>query len=339
MPAPTTKPLNRTLSAVQRAVMSTQGLRASPAKAYAAAALVAVAFLGLRLALDDVFEGTPFLLFVPAIALGTFLGGVGGGLATVAITAIGACYFFIPIEHTWQITANGAIQLAAYVIFGVIGAVMVGWLMRIAEHTADFEAHEQTLLRELQHRVKNHVQIVSSLLQIQARRADPTTQAALQEAGRRLATISTVYGSLYRSGHKIDFRAHLEELCHVASRTAPDTPVEFKVDAESVAWGMDLVMPLSLIAGELIANAIQHGCAGQAGIVEVTLKRENGQVQLTVSDTCARLPEGFDVEKTKGLGLQLVRTLTHQIQGKISATRDTTTRFVVEFPESPKDPH
>ena len=209
--------------------------------------------------------------------------------------------------------------------------------MQIAEHAADFEAHEQALLREVQHRVKNHVQIVSSLLQIQSRRADPATQAALQEAGGRLATISAVYGSLYRSGHEIDFKAHLEDICHVASRAAPNTQCEFIVHGERVSWDMDLVMPLSLITGELVANAIHHGCAGHAGRIEVTLVRDNGEVTLGVADSGARLPEGFDVEKTKGLGLPLVRTLCRQIDGKVSAKAGDMTRFIVEFPETPRD--
>lgn len=339
MPAPTTKSLTRTLSAVQRAVLATRSFRANPAKAYGAALLVAAVFIGLRMALNGLLDGAPFLLFVPAIIVATFAGGVGGGIAAAIATGVAAWYFLLPDAGTWNVTTGGYVQLITYLIFAAFGAVMVSWLMRIAEHTADFAAHEQTLLRELQHRVKNHVQIVSSLLQIQSRRADPTTQAALQEAGRRLATISTVYGSLYRSGHQIDFRTHLEELCHVASRTAPDTPCEFKVNAEPVAWGMDLVMPLSLIASELIANAIRHGCAGQPGVVEVTLHRENGHVTLAVADTGGRLPDDFDVEKTKGLGIQLVRTLTRQIQGRLSAVKGTQTRFMLDFPESPQDPH
>jgi two-component sensor histidine kinase len=103
---------------------------------------------------------------------------------------------------------------------------------------------------------------------------------------------------------------------------------------------MDLVMPLSLIACELIANAIKHGCANSTGgHVDVVLTRENGDISLTVSDSGARLADDFDVEKTKGLGLQLVRTLSRQIQGRLSATKDSKTRFVIEFPEAPKNPH
>lgn len=340
MPAVSKAPLSPILAGVQRAILGTRGLRASPLKSYAAALAVAAVFVGLRIGLREFLEGAPFLLLVPAIIFAAFLGGVGAGLAAVLATAIGAWYLFLPPVNSWALDAAGAVQLAIYALLGSLGAVMVGWLMSIAEHVADFEEHEKELLRELQHRVKNHVQIVSSLLQIQARRADPTTQAALNDAGRRLSTISTVYGSLYRSGHQIDFKTHLEELCHVASRAAPDTHYEFKVDAQPVSWGMDLVMPLSLIAGELIANAIKHGCANTSnGRVEVVLGRAHGDVTLTVSDSGASLPDDFDVEKTKGLGLQLVRTLSRQIQGKLSATKDSMTRFVIEFPETPKDPH
>lgn len=328
-----------TLGAVQRAVIKTRSFRASPWKGYATALAAVAVACAVRIALGEVLGAVPFLLFFPAIIVGTFLGGVGAGLFTVAASAVAGWYFFIPTYYAFDIEPSSALPVLIYLVVGSFGAMIVGWLIRIAEHVASFEEHEQQLLRELQHRVKNHVQIVSSLLQIQARRADAATQAALHEAGRRLATISTVYGSLYRSGHQIDFRAHLEELCHVANRAASDTQCEFKVEGERVDWGMDLVMPLSLIAGELIANAIRHGCANAPGVVHVMLKRDAGNVTLTVADSGAKLPDGFDVEKSKGLGLQLVRTLSRQIQGKLSATKDATTRFVLEFPETPKDPH
>ena len=338
MPSSTTKPLAPTLIAAQRAIMRTKAFRTNPAKGYAAALATVAVFFALRLLIGESLIAAPFLQFFPAIIIGTLLGGLGGGLLVVASSAVLAWYFFMPAEDPFDIGLAQLLTIGLFAVIGSAGAVIVNWLMQIAEHVADFEAHEQALLRELQHRVKNHVQIVSSLLQIQSRRADPITQAALQEAGRRLATISAVYGSLYRSGHEIDFKAHLEDICHVASRAAPDTQCEFKVQGERVSWDMDLVMPLSLITGELVANAIQHGCAGHAGCVEVSLIRAHGGVTLTVADTGARLPEGFDVEKTKGLGLQLVRTLCRQINGKISASAGQMTRFIVEFPETPQDP-
>lgn len=340
MPAPRKTPLPPILNAVQRAVLRTRDFRTTPWKGYPAAIATVLAFFGLRLLIGDALQAVPFLLFFPAIIIGTFLGGVGAGLAAVAASVLLSWYFFIPVYHSFEITGANALPIAIYTVLVAFGVFMVSWLMEIAVHVADFEEHEKELLRELQHRVKNHVQIVSSLLQIQARRADPTTQAALNDAGRRLSTISTVYGSLYRSGAQIDFKTHLEELCHVAMRAAPDTRCEFEVVAQPVSWGMDLVMPLSLIAGELIANAIRHGCSNSAnGHIEVVLERANGDVRLTVSDSGARLPDDFDVEKTKGLGLQLVRTLSRQVQGKLSATKYSMTRFVIEFPEAPKDPH
>ena len=313
MPSSTTKPLAPTLIAAQRAIMRTKAFRTNPAKGYAAALATVAVFFALRLLIGEPLIAAPFLQFFPAIIIGTLLGGLGGGLLVVASSAVLAWYFFMPAEDPFDIGPAQLLTIGLFAVIGSAGAVIVNWLMQIAEHVADFEAHEQALLRELQHRVKNHVQIVSSLLQIQSRRADPITQAALQEAGRRLATISAVYGSLYRSGHEIDFKAHLEDICHVASRAAPDTQCEFKVQGERVSWDMDLVMPLSLI-------------------------RAHGGVTLAVADTGARLPEGFDVEKTKGLGLQLVRTLCRQINGKISASAGQMTRFIVEFPETPQDP-
>lgn len=332
-------PPPRVLTLIQKLIERTRGFREKPLRGYiAAAALLALAF-ALRALLADALSGMPFLTLFPAVIVATFLGGVGPGLFAVVLGSVGAWYFLFAPRVGLDVDANGTLQLVRFVITALFNMLLIDWLVRIVERNANFALHEQQLLRELQHRVKNHVQIVSSLLQIQARRAAPTTQAALQEAGRRLSTISTVYGSLYKSGHKIDFRAHLEELCHGATRAAPETACTFQVNAAPASWGMDIVMPLSLIASELTANALQHGIKGGGGRIEVTLERAGGTVTLTVADSGARLPDDFDVEKAKGLGLQLVRTLTRQLQGHVSASRDDMTRFAVAFPESSAAPH
>ena len=106
------------------------------------------------------------------------------------------------------------------------------------------------------------------------------------------------------------------------------------VVAEPMKWGMDFVMPVSLIASELIDNALRHGLADGEGRIEVRLTREGDNYILRVTDTGGRLPADFDLQKyaSMGLGLQLATAMGRRIKATIRTERDPRTSFVVTFP-------
>ncbi len=211
----------------------------------------------------------------------------------------------------------------------------------IQVRTADLRRsleEKEVLLREVHHRVKNNLQVISSLLALQQRRLEGTEAAqALGEAHARVRSISLVHDQLYRAADlgDVDFHAYLETLVARLAQTA-GPGVEVSVDVAPVQLGVDRAIPCGLIVNELVTNALKHAFAGRAaGRVRVEL-RDSGPDELTlsVSDDGVGLPAGFDPAAQPTLGLVLVRTLAQQIGGQLVASTDRGARFAVRFARS-----
>ena len=228
-----------------------------------------------------------------------------------------------------------AVGLVLYFCISGLFALLIDTLIKIAEQNAALARTTESLLLELQHRVKNHIQIVGSLLNLQARRADPAIGAALTDAARRINTLSAAYAHLYRSDLKVDFAQHLRDIADAAVSAARGHRA-VEVQSENVSWGMDHVMPVSLIASELIDNALRHGLGDGQGRVEVSLQRSGQGYALRVADTGGRLPPRFDPSRSTGLGLQLVNAMARRVQGVLRAEGGQETAFVLEFAAPPE---
>jgi two-component system, sensor histidine kinase PdtaS len=185
-------------------------------------------------------------------------------------------------------------------------------------------------IREIHHRVKNNLQTVAALLRLQARRTRaPEASAALQEAVRRVGSIALVHETLsHATAEAVEFDDIARQIAATAGElSAPEariTPVligKFGVLSASVAT------PLALVLTELLHNAFQHGLAlpgGPAtGTLEVTADRGTDRLTVTVADNGAGFPDGFDLESTTSLGLQIVRTL---VVSEIGGTLDISAR-------------
>lgn len=180
---------------------------------------------------------------------------------------------------------------------------------------------KSTLLREVNHRVKNSLQLVSSLLTLQTfTLRNPEERAHFQDARSRIEAIARVHSRLYQTEQfqTIEFGSYLNELCADLTRASGGEALgAIAVEAAHVDLPIDQAAPLGLIANELITNAIKHRGGGAADI-RVELRRGEGTLALTVSDSGPGLPAGFDMHKTRSLGMRLISSLT----GQIGATAD-----------------
>jgi two-component system, sensor histidine kinase PdtaS len=201
-------------------------------------------------------------------------------------------------------------------------------------------------IREIHHRVKNNLQTVAALLRLQARRMQaPEAAAALQEAVRRVGSIAMVHETLsHASGEVVDFDDIAGQIATTAGElSAPEarvTPVQvgkFGVLSSAVAT------PLALVLTELVHNAVQHGLsrpgAPATGTLEVTANRSSDRLAVTVSDNGRGFPDGFDLESTTSLGLQIVRTLVvSELGGTLAITPrragGTSVRINLPLPEA-----
>jgi PAS domain S-box-containing protein len=196
----------------------------------------------------------------------------------------------------------------------------------------------EMLLREVHHRVKNNLQLVSSLLSMQARSlSDAVTREALNDSRKRVQSIALIHDELYQAQDfsHVAFSEYIRRLCTlVVQATSPSVDrVNLKLDLHSVALGIDRAIPCGLILNELLINAMKHGFAdGRSGAIHVELReRETNRIELTVADNGVGLPAGLDVRQAQTVGMQIVCTLAEQLDAVLDVERRGGTTFKLGF--------
>jgi len=202
---------------------------------------------------------------------------------------------------------------------------------------------KELLLKEIHHRVKNNLQITSSLLRLQAGKiADASVRQLLRESQDRIRSMALVHDMLYRSQDlaRVDFPEYVRTLVVQLFRSYNASGrIRNVVELEGIVFGVDLAVPCGLIINELVANALKHAFPGERrGEVRVRMTAAQDRYRLSVHDDGVGLPAGLDFLHTETLGLQLVRMLTEQIGGQFRLDPSTGAGFVVEFPAQPGSP-
>jgi two-component sensor histidine kinase len=173
-----------------------------------------------------------------------------------------------------------------------------------------------TLVKEIHHRVKNNLQIIASLLNLQSRRIqDDSLREAIGNSTRRIMTIALVHETLYEKNiGLVDATTLIQTLSKLVIQQMTGTDQEVKVLIEGtppVMLSCKQATNLALVLNELLTNALKHGIQGMAnGEIRISLTEENGEVLLSVRDNGKGLPEGFDAKKHCGLGLHLISTIS-----------------------------
>ena len=191
-----------------------------------------------------------------------------------------------------------------------------------AEHLARLRAEElakqnETLMREGDHRLMNSLQLVQSILALQSRNASSDeTRAQLDMASNRVLAIATVHKQLHLTGsmEEIEIGAFLKRLCESLKHTAPAQIAAIEVTAETAMLRSDVASGLGLLVAELVTNSFKYAyAAGERGIVAVDFKHASGGWRLEVSDAGRGLPKGFDVDKSEGFGMQVVKAFVRRL--------------------------
>jgi len=197
---------------------------------------------------------------------------------------------------------------------------------------------KEVLLKEIHHRVKNNLQIVSSLLQLQASYIkDVDSLAIFEESRDRVKSMALIHEQLYQSNDlaQIDFPEYLRSLLNMvlSAHRTNRTRVETKLHVDPVSLDLDTAIPVGLITNELVTNSLKYAFAGRTvGEIAVRLtKSETGDFLLMISDNGVGLPEGFNFDKAPSLGLRLVRILTKQMRARLEISNGIGTQFRVYF--------
>ncbi|WP_424357352.1 sensor histidine kinase [Methanocella sp. MCL-LM] len=196
---------------------------------------------------------------------------------------------------------------------------------------------KEVMLKEIHHRVKNNLQVVSSLLNIQSRYiTDPGDAELFKESQNRVQTMALVHEKLYQSSDlaRIDFSSYLDSLMKnlFYSYAIGRDNITMKADIQPISMGVDTAVPCGLIVNELISNSLKHAFPGnRAGEIRVCIREVDGRAVIKVADNGVGLPENFDFHTSESLGLQLVNMLVEQLDGSISLERENGTKFTIAF--------
>jgi PAS domain S-box-containing protein len=206
----------------------------------------------------------------------------------------------------------------------------------IAERTARINAsleEKVVLLREIHHRVKNNLQFLISLLNLQSRTiTDPMMITALKESTQRIRAMSIVHEKMY-SGNDlahIDFLSYLSSLAtsQIEFYRLRQSKVTLEITGENIMLDINTAIPLGLVMNELLSNALKYAFhCDRLGIIQIVKKKTEGRLEITFADNGVGLPEGFDITTSQSLGLRLVQILVEQISGTIEIDRTAGTAF------------
>ena len=223
---------------------------------------------------------------------------------------------------------------------GIVGALLDVTDRKLNEQAMAASLEEkEALLKEVHHRVKNNLQVISSLLRLElGRTTDGGVKAVLGEMQNRVVSMALLHETLYRSDTlaRADLSSYLVRLVNQLFRSSapPSGRVALHTDIEPTFVDLEQAVPCGLLVTELVSNSLKHAFAdGRSGEVRVTLHHpDNGPgIVLTVADTGPGLPADFDQRRTQSLGLQLVSDLTRQLRGTLTITRQPSASFALAF--------
>jgi two-component sensor histidine kinase len=240
----------------------------------------------------------------------------------------------------------GSPQYEARVVPGGSNDVLI-MVRDVTERKHEEEARQKSLLlKEIHHRVKNNLQVISGLLYLQARRTrDQKLVEVLNESSNRVKSVALIHQRLQQSKDtvSVELGEYIRDLTTVLlhSRGRDSAVVKLNLDLEkNVVIGIDTAVPCGLIVNELVSNSLKHAFPdNRGGKINISLHTDDADtITLVIGDDGVGLPEGLDVHKADTLGLQLAMSLAGQLDASIEVTSgEGGTEFVIRFRESAAD--
>ena len=211
-------------------------------------------------------------------------------------------------------------------------------LLEVEEKIRASLKEKEVLLKEIHHRVKNNLQIVSSLLYMQASRTEhPGAVSALKESRARIKSMALIHERLYQSPNLAsvdmgDYTRNLVSDLRHFYRTE-ESSIDLTVKIDDILLGITEAIPCGLIINELVSNALKHAFpeGGEGEIMIQMQKRDTNRIVLTVSDSGIGIPENIEPRNSPSLGLTLIYSLVEQLEGTIELDRRGGTTFTIRF--------
>ncbi|MBL4704339.1 MAG: sensor histidine kinase [Flavobacteriales bacterium] len=198
---------------------------------------------------------------------------------------------------------------------------------------------KDVLLKEIHHRVKNNLQMISSLLNLQAQKVrSKSAKSALQESKDRVQAIAMIHKGLYKKDQfaEVDIQEYIENLIsyHQDLQEGVKGEVDFETDIESIVINLDTAVPLGLIVSELLSNSSKHAFSDsfENGEIRVEIKPLDGlKIRLVYSDNGVGMPENVAPSDINSIGMEIVESLVEQLDGQLRRKVNNGTQFTIDF--------
>jgi PAS domain S-box-containing protein len=222
-------------------------------------------------------------------------------------------------------------------VIGTRGVIIdISEQKKLEEKLIESVNEKDTLLKEIHHRVKNNMQVISSLINLQISSIDDNSiRVALKDSQNRIRSMALIHEKLYGakdiSNIKFDdyLKSLLENLLNSYNLTSSIT---VNLSVEELLINIDTAVTLGLIVNELISNSLKYAFPNGAGIINIKFNSDGENVVLDISDNGVGLPSDFTLETSLSLGLQLVQNLTNQLNGTLEVDKTSGARFILTFP-------
>ena len=199
---------------------------------------------------------------------------------------------------------------------------------------------KEVLLKEIHHRVKNNLQVISSLLYLQSNKIDVQEYKEIfNESQNRIKSMALVHEKLYKSDTLagIELSDYIHSLVNSLMRSYNVSyhKIKQEIDIDDIFLSIDKSIPFGLIINELVTNSLKYAYEGRdEGVLRITLKKDNNEIiKVSIYDDGVGIPAEFDIKKANSLGLRLVQTLVEQLEGSLQLNLDNGTEFIIEFSE------
>ena len=292
--------------------------------------------LYIRFVVDPILPpGFPFLTFFPAVLLTAAFASVRAGLVVAIVSGLASRYFFIAPIHSLGFSGAASVAMGFYTLIVLTEILLISAvkqaLLRLRaaqQRSADLATSRELMFSELQHRVSNNLATVAALLRLQAGQTkDAEAKQVLSVAQVRIDTISRLQRRLHSPNiQSVEVADFIKDMAADTIDTAgAGANVALKFALSPVQVVHEKAIPLGLIVSELLMNAVEHSTGPEADAVVITISlaqqpRETGGhlVTLDVHDSGKGVPEGFDLESSKSLGISIARQFALQLSGNLS---------------------
>lgn len=202
---------------------------------------------------------------------------------------------------------------------------------------------KETLLREIHHRVKNNLQIISGLLHLQSRQIEnPEAQEAVREGRNRVKSMALIHQKLYQQDNMtaVNLKEYLEELCGNIQQTFVNntSQITATIDCEIMDMDTDTAIPLGLIVNELLTNSYKYAFEGMdSGRIHISIKRLSNEIEMEIRDNGKGLPRDFNPNQQQSFGMKLVYSLSAKLEAEITSNNENGAVFLIRFPYTKKN--